>query len=247
MKRLLFLLTLSSFNFALGMQRIGVHGLQSIAPRAIAAGGGSYLLESMRQYGNSSRGGGLFRPSGMFLDMSRNQALKLFGMQDGFDDKALHAQYKKLAKKWHPDVNRDNPKQAEAKFKELQEAYGVLQQKVDSSSRATSSSHSSATQQGHAAYSQDDFATYQEQKSMFKARGYSVIYQGTNGFCRAYKIIDDKNGKEYTVHSKDTGVFTRSYEVYDEKGACIKSFTLPKASFMLILLLNELERYMKSQ
>lgn len=247
MKRLLFLLTLSSFNFAVSMQRIGMQGLQSIAPCAMAVGGGSYLLESMRQYGSTSRGGGLFKPSGMLLDMNRNQALKLFGIQDGFDDEALRTQYKKLAKKWHPDLNRDNPKQAEAKFKELQEAYGVLQQKVDSSARNNSYSQGSATQQGHAAYSQDDFATYQEQKSMFKARGYSIIYQGTNGFCRAYKIIDDKNGKEYTVHSKDTGVFTRSYEVYDDKGVCIKSFTLPKAGFVLILLLQELERYMKSQ
>ena len=246
MRYLLFLIILTSFNFAVSMQRIGMQGLQSIAPRAMAVGGGSYLLESMRQHATASRGGGLFKPSGMLLEMNRNQALKVFGMQDGFDDKSLHTQYKQLAKKWHPDLNRDNPKQAEIKFKELQEAYGVLQQKVDSSSRTNSYYQRSATQQRHAAQSQDDFSTYQEQKSMFKARGYSIIYQGTNGFCRVYTIIDDKNKKEYTVHSKDTGVFTRSYEVYDEKGVCVKSFTLPKASFVLILLLNELERYMKS-
>ena len=33
--------------------------------------------------------------------------------------------YKKLARKWHPDVNRDNPK-AEEKFKEISAAYAVL-------------------------------------------------------------------------------------------------------------------------
>ena len=34
--------------------------------------------------------------------------------------------YKKLAIKWHPDKNQDNPKEAEEKFKEINEAYTVL-------------------------------------------------------------------------------------------------------------------------
>ena len=34
--------------------------------------------------------------------------------------------YRKLAKKYHPDMNKDNPKEAEEKFKEISEAYGVL-------------------------------------------------------------------------------------------------------------------------
>jgi molecular chaperone DnaJ len=34
--------------------------------------------------------------------------------------------YRKLAKKYHPDMNKDDPKKAEEKFKEISEAYGVL-------------------------------------------------------------------------------------------------------------------------
>ncbi len=34
--------------------------------------------------------------------------------------------YKLLAKKYHPDMNPDNPKEAEDKFKEISEAYEVL-------------------------------------------------------------------------------------------------------------------------
>ena len=35
--------------------------------------------------------------------------------------------YKKLALKWHPDKNPNNKVQAEEKFKEISEAYSVLQ------------------------------------------------------------------------------------------------------------------------
>ena len=38
--------------------------------------------------------------------------------------------YKKLAKKWHPDLNRDNLKQAEEKMKDINVAYGVLSDEV---------------------------------------------------------------------------------------------------------------------
>lgn len=37
--------------------------------------------------------------------------------------------YKKLALKWHPDKNPDNPKVAEERFKEIGEAYAVLSSK----------------------------------------------------------------------------------------------------------------------
>ena len=34
--------------------------------------------------------------------------------------------YKALAKKYHPDLNKDNPKEAESKMKQLNEAYEEL-------------------------------------------------------------------------------------------------------------------------
>lgn len=34
--------------------------------------------------------------------------------------------YRKLARKYHPDLNKDNAEEAEAKFKECSEAYSVL-------------------------------------------------------------------------------------------------------------------------
>src|SRR5262249_51793552 len=41
-------------------------------------------------------------------------------------EKDIKSAYRKLARKWHPDANPDNPHEAEEKFKEIQEAYEVL-------------------------------------------------------------------------------------------------------------------------
>jgi len=45
----------------------------------------------------------------------------------------IKSAYRRLAKKYHPDMNKDNPEEAEEKFKELSEAYEVL---VDENKRA---------------------------------------------------------------------------------------------------------------
>jgi DnaJ-class molecular chaperone len=41
-------------------------------------------------------------------------------------EKDIKSAYRKLAKKWHPDANPKNPKEAEERFKEISEAYEVL-------------------------------------------------------------------------------------------------------------------------
>ena len=43
---------------------------------------------------------------------------------------SLKKQYKKLAKKYHPDINRDD-KEAEEKFKNISAAYQALCDKFD--------------------------------------------------------------------------------------------------------------------
>ncbi len=51
---------------------------------------------------------------------------EVLGVSKGATDKEIKKAYRTLARKYHPDLNKDNPKAAEEKFKEVTEAYEVL-------------------------------------------------------------------------------------------------------------------------
>lgn len=54
---------------------------------------------------------------------------EVLGVEKTATDEEIKKAYRRLAKKYHPDANPDNKKEAEAKFKEVNEAYETLSDK----------------------------------------------------------------------------------------------------------------------
>lgn len=75
---------------------------------------------------------------------------EVLGVDRGADDSAIKSAYRKLAKKYHPDVNPGD-KEAEKKFKEATEAYGVL---------SDPQKRKQYDQFGHAAFEQGGFGGF---------------------------------------------------------------------------------------
>lgn len=57
--------------------------------------------------------------------MEKRDYYEVLGLQKGASDDEIKKAYRKMAKKYHPDLNPDDP-EAEAKFKEVNEANQVL-------------------------------------------------------------------------------------------------------------------------
>jgi len=58
--------------------------------------------------------------------MAKEDFYKLLGVDRNASDAEIKKSYRSMAMKHHPDRNKDNPVEAEAKFKQIKEAYEVL-------------------------------------------------------------------------------------------------------------------------
>jgi len=58
--------------------------------------------------------------------MSKRDYYEVLGIAKDADKREIKKAYRKLARKHHPDANRENKKEAEKRFKEISEAYEIL-------------------------------------------------------------------------------------------------------------------------
>lgn len=60
---------------------------------------------------------------------NKRDPYEVLGLNKNVSQDEIKRTYRQLAKKWHPDLNPDNKKEAEEKFKEINEAYELLSDK----------------------------------------------------------------------------------------------------------------------
>ncbi|OCG00480.1 molecular chaperone DnaJ [Gilliamella sp. wkB112] len=77
--------------------------------------------------------------------MAKKDYYEILGVSKNATESEIKKAYKRLAMKYHPDKNQDNKAEAEAKFKEVKEAYEIL---TDEQKKAA------YDQYGHAAFEQ---------------------------------------------------------------------------------------------
>lgn len=96
---------------------------------------------------------------------------EVLGVNKNSTDDEIKKAYRKLARKYHPDLNRDDPKTAEAKMKEINEAYDILK---DKDKRAQ------YDQFGHAAFSGAGYG--QRGGATYTNINMDDIFSGMGGF-----------------------------------------------------------------
>ena len=86
--------------------------------------------------------------------LAKRDYYELLGVAKDATEDEIKKAYRQLAKKYHPDLNPDNKEEAEAKFKEVTEAYEVLSD-TEKRARYDRFGHAGVDPQNGGGYSQD--------------------------------------------------------------------------------------------
>jgi len=153
---------------------------------------------------------------------------RILGVLDSVSQEEIKSAFRKLAFKYHPDTNPGNEKQAEEKFKEINEAYGVLgdkdkRQQYDFVRRSQFAGVGYDTQYEDFQYSQQDIfrgifsnqAMFDELNRVFTQAGLRfdqdflnrVFFEGS-GFISQFFTSSDASQRAYQQHYSQDKVST---------------------------------------
>ncbi len=108
---------------------------------------------------------------------------KILGVSKDATKEEIKRAYRKLAKKYHPDLNPDNREEAEEKFKEISEAYEVL---MDDEKRAIYDRYGEDGLKGRVfdqgGFTWNDFTHFSDLNDIFQ--GFDEFLRGIFGFSR---------------------------------------------------------------
>lgn len=99
--------------------------------------------------------------------MAKRDYYEVLEIEKGASEKDVKKAYRKLAKKHHPDMNKENPKDSAEKFKEVSEAYEVL---ADKEKRARYDRYGHAGVEstfGTGGFTWSDFTHYRDIEDIF--------------------------------------------------------------------------------
>jgi len=105
-------------------------------------------------------------PDGYSLPDKRDY-YEVLGVDRGASEDDIKKAYRRLAKKYHPDLNKDDPKVAEEKFKEISEAYEVLADKDKRSAYDRYGFRGVSDSFGSQGFQWDDFTHFGDIRDIF--------------------------------------------------------------------------------
>lgn len=155
--------------------------------------------------------------------MAKRDYYEVLGVSKDADDKQIKSAFRKLAKQYHPDLNKD--KDAPEKFKEVQEAYEVLS---DEKKRKT------YDQFGHAAFDQNGntggYGNFGGGFSGdFSSFGFDDIDLGdilSGMFGEGFGFRSSRNNKSQRSYKGEDSLYTMNISFMEAVHGCKKDITL---------------------
>ena len=98
--------------------------------------------------------------------MTKRDYYEVLGVSRDATEEEIKKAYRKLARKYHPDTNPDDPKAAEEKFKEISEAYEVLADK-EKRARYDRYGHAGVDSEFGGGFSWENFTHFDDLRDIF--------------------------------------------------------------------------------